>query len=198
MSRLIKILAIVVLGFIAAWFWFYTKESPNARVRCLQQNIYHEARLEPFESKEAVAFVTVARALYRPSMFPRSVCRVVYQRNAFSWTRTPGLRERDLSRVLTPSVQRIAEKYAVVASLKELELYGKQLKLPLDAHYYKRFDLDEFNVLERRMSNASRWFWQKCLEKIVDAQGMAVRHGAHVFYRQRAGKCPKYASTKKI
>ena len=56
-------------------------------VECMTQNIYFEARGEPYEGKLAVATVVVNRT--KSPDFPTSVCEVIYQRTGnhcqFSW-----------------------------------------------------------------------------------------------------------------
>ncbi len=63
-------------------------------LKCLTQNIYHEARGEPEAGKVAVALVTMNRV--RSQRFPNTICEVVYEQRwdairhryvgAFSWT----------------------------------------------------------------------------------------------------------------
>lgn len=59
----------------------------NQEVKCLAENIYHEARSESYSGQLAVATVTVNRAL--SGNFPNTVCGVVYQKNRrgcqFTW-----------------------------------------------------------------------------------------------------------------
>lgn len=57
----------------------------TAEIHCLALNIYHEARSEPDQGKFAVARVTLNRVL--STRYPDSVCKVVWQRAQFSWTR---------------------------------------------------------------------------------------------------------------
>jgi N-acetylmuramoyl-L-alanine amidase len=53
-------------------------------LECLARNVYYEARGEPMAGQYAVAEVTMNRkALPR---YPKTVCDVVYQKEAFSWT----------------------------------------------------------------------------------------------------------------
>ena len=56
----------------------------HSEVNCLAKTIYHEAQGEPVKGQEAVALVTINRALH-PS-FPSSICKVVYQKAQYSWT----------------------------------------------------------------------------------------------------------------
>jgi len=53
-------------------------------LKCLADNLYHEARSEGFDGMLAVANVTLNRVAHRS--FPGSVCDVVYQPFQFSWT----------------------------------------------------------------------------------------------------------------
>jgi spore germination cell wall hydrolase CwlJ-like protein len=53
-------------------------------VDCLARNVYYEARGESLLGQYAVAEVTMNR---RNALgYPKTVCEVVYQRDAFSWT----------------------------------------------------------------------------------------------------------------
>lgn len=60
---------------------------PMHQVRCLAQNIYHEARGEPLAGRVAVAEVTLNRV--KEDGYPDTICGVVHQRSgnqcAFSW-----------------------------------------------------------------------------------------------------------------
>jgi N-acetylmuramoyl-L-alanine amidase len=51
---------------------------------CLAENIYREARGEPFLGKIAVAQVVINRT--QSSKYPSSICKVVFQQGQFSWT----------------------------------------------------------------------------------------------------------------
>jgi N-acetylmuramoyl-L-alanine amidase len=51
---------------------------------CLARNVYYEARGEPSAGQYAVAEVTMNRKASRH--YPKTVCEVVYQKEAFSWT----------------------------------------------------------------------------------------------------------------
>ena len=56
----------------------------SAELNCLAENVYYEARGEPLVGQYGVAEVTMNRVESRE--FPNSVCKVVHQRGAFSWT----------------------------------------------------------------------------------------------------------------
>lgn len=57
------------------------------QIRCLADNIYHEAKGEPHDGKLAVALVTMNRTAAKG--FPETVCGVVYEKTRgfcqFSW-----------------------------------------------------------------------------------------------------------------
>lgn len=55
-------------------------------VLCLADNIYHEARGEPYAGKLAVAYVTLNRTQHKA--FPNTICEVVFEKAQFSWTST--------------------------------------------------------------------------------------------------------------
>lgn len=56
-------------------------------VECLARNIYWEAGVEPMAGKIAVGNVTVNRV--KTQYWGKSICKVVYAREQFSWTRVP-------------------------------------------------------------------------------------------------------------
>jgi N-acetylmuramoyl-L-alanine amidase len=68
------------------------RDAQAARVRefhvrsldCLARNVYYEARGEPAAGQYAVAEVTMNRKA--SPRYPKTVCEVVYQKEAFSWT----------------------------------------------------------------------------------------------------------------
>jgi N-acetylmuramoyl-L-alanine amidase len=53
-------------------------------LECLARNVYYEARGEPAAGQYAVAEVTMNRKA--TPRYPKTVCEVVYQKEAFSWT----------------------------------------------------------------------------------------------------------------
>lgn len=64
-------------------------------VLCLATNIFHEARGEPVIGQYAVAQVTMNRA----GGDQAKVCKVVYQKNQFSWTNDPSKRYSDPKKI---------------------------------------------------------------------------------------------------
>ncbi len=66
-------------------------EAHRQNLACLARNVYFEARGEPLAGQYAIAEVTMNRRA--SPLFPRTVCGVVYQRSAFSWTDAAALPE---------------------------------------------------------------------------------------------------------
>jgi hypothetical protein len=60
------------------------RQIDRRNLECLARNVYFEARGEPLAGQFAVAEVTMNRKASR--LFPRTVCGVVYEKSAFSWT----------------------------------------------------------------------------------------------------------------
>lgn len=55
-------------------------------ITCMTDNVYHEARGEPGIGQRAVVDVTLSRMYDKKNRWPKTVCEVVYQPFAFSWT----------------------------------------------------------------------------------------------------------------
>lgn len=60
---------------------YITAAERDRELKCLALNVYHEAGVESFEGKVAVAQVTLNRV--RSNSFPSDICEVVYQKNTF-------------------------------------------------------------------------------------------------------------------
>ncbi len=58
---------------------------------CLSRNIYHEAKFEGYIGKIAVANVTYNRL--KQQHWGKTMCKVVYRKNQFSWTKFRRMRE---------------------------------------------------------------------------------------------------------
>jgi len=68
-----------------------TRDFHASSIECLARNVYYEARSESLLGQYAVAEVTMNR---RGALgYPKTVCEVVYQKDAFSWTGMKGLKE---------------------------------------------------------------------------------------------------------
>jgi N-acetylmuramoyl-L-alanine amidase len=91
-------------------------------LHCLARNIYFEARGEPVAGQYAVAEVTMNRK--GAGLFPRSVCEVVYERAAFSWT---------LSAVLPEPA---GTEWALAQEVAEAVYYGRHTPTLRGARFY--------------------------------------------------------------
>ncbi|HEX4928132.1 MAG TPA: cell wall hydrolase [Burkholderiales bacterium] len=85
--------ALVVGSLIAGMLGVFAEQDARAErqrrldeesLACLARNVYFEARGEPLAGQYAVAEVTMNRRGWGP--FRKSVCSVVYEPGAFSWT----------------------------------------------------------------------------------------------------------------
>jgi spore germination cell wall hydrolase CwlJ-like protein len=83
------VVGVLGVGLMAA---YAQRDSAAARTRdfharnldCLARNVYYEARGESLAGQYAVAEVTMNR---KASLgYPKTVCEVVFQKDAFSWT----------------------------------------------------------------------------------------------------------------
>ena len=64
---------------------FEVPKIPNKKeLECLATNVYREARGEPFAGQVAVAKVTLNRLA--DVRYPKTICKVIYQKYQFSWT----------------------------------------------------------------------------------------------------------------
>lgn len=63
---------------------YLTVQEYESAKECLAMNIYHEARGEDVQGQIAVANVTMNRVSH--DYFPNTVCDVVWEDGAFSWT----------------------------------------------------------------------------------------------------------------
>lgn len=98
---MIRYILVIILAAFAYGYTVHLNSGMDSQVHelkqisptldCLARNVYLEARGEPVEGMRAVAEVTVNRAAYRR----KSVCEVVYERNAFSWTRADHRKYRE-------------------------------------------------------------------------------------------------------
>ena len=90
---------------------------------CLARNVYYEARGEPAAGQYAVAEVTMNRRAN--PRYPNTVCEVVYQKSAFSWT--------DFSLVLE---EPRGEEWERAQRIAEAVYYGKRLPTLQGALFY--------------------------------------------------------------
>lgn len=112
---------------------FITAAERERQLKCLALNVYHEAGVESFEGKVAVAQVTINRS--NSPHFPKDICKVVYQKDTlmsktvcqFSWH---CLHPSSLAPTNTKSYE---ESYIAA---KKVLLEDFRLELLQDALYY--------------------------------------------------------------
>lgn len=78
----------------------------SKNLKCLAENIYHEARGESTEGMVAVGIVTINRVKH--SKFKNSICKVVYEPKQFSWTRNSRVRNAAKNKQAWAESKRIA------------------------------------------------------------------------------------------
>lgn len=137
---------------------------PKKEVKCLADNIYFEAKDEPYEGKLAVAQVTLNRVEH--PQYPKTVCGVVWQQNKdkrtgkkvaqFSWT-------LDGKPDVPKSKTSYEQAYAVA---EEVLLYGTQSDIiGTNALFYHSIRVNPY--------------WAKKLDRVV-------KIGRHIFYEPKA------------
>lgn len=136
-----------VLGVLFLSFVFVTKSFAfdAKELNCLALVIYKESRSESNLGQQLVAKVVLNRTMH-PS-FPKSICKVVYQKNQFSWTAdnkgsgrllkgdTRGLNQKDKAAYLEAKMLALSlikegfevpEKYKGVLYFVHNKVYKKQ------------------------------------------------------------------------
>lgn len=90
----------LMLGLMSLSAFAYTERD----IKCLTDNVYHEARGESAIVQQGVLNVVLSRTQY--STYPNSICKVIYQPYQFSWTRAnPKVRELDTYKVINKRVR---------------------------------------------------------------------------------------------
>lgn len=136
---------------------------PEREVKCLADNIYFEAKDEPYEGKLAVAQVTLNRVEHPE--YPKTVCGVVWQQ---SKDRRTGRKVAQFSWTLDgrPDVPKSKSSYEEARAVaEEALLYGTQSAIVgTDALFYHA------KYVKPR--------WSRQMERIA-------RIGNHIFYQPR-------------
>jgi spore germination cell wall hydrolase CwlJ-like protein len=109
----------------------------EADLKCLTDNVYHEARGEPEQGRYAVIFSTLSRVL--DSKYPDTICGVVHQPWQFSWT----MDKKILAQALNPRTYlQIAAQVASLMRGRTVNeaaiISGMQAGLPHGSIFYKR------------------------------------------------------------
>lgn len=135
------------------------------QIHCLAENIYHEARNEPFYGQKAVALVTLNRV--HSAYFPNTVCEVVKERSKyvcqFSWYCESSLRNKIIH----------AENPAYIESRRVAEYVYLQYKHIADVTMGALFYHADY-VPKRRLG--------------VSNLMMTTQIGRHIFYKPKTGE----------
>jgi len=125
-------------------------EIDNDEVECLARNIYFEARNQPIKGQEAVAHVTLNRL--KSGKHGNSICEVVHEPYAFSWT---------------------LDKFKLRGKLKEIEASNLAREIAFKTLLGKTPD-PTYGATHYHASYVTP-YWSKKLEK-------KVKISTHVFY----------------
>jgi spore germination cell wall hydrolase CwlJ-like protein len=138
------------------------KDVPDKEVKCLADNIYFEAKSEPYEGQLAVAQVTINRVEH--PQYPKTVCGVVWQQGR---DRRTGKRVAQFSWTLDgkPDVPKSKTAYEeAYAIAEEVLLYGvESAMIGTQVIYYHA------NYVNPRWRNVQR----------------VAKIGNHIFYQPR-------------
>lgn len=128
----------------------------DSDLECLSKNLYHEARDQGLEGLAAVAKVTKNRV--RSSLFPNTICEVVWQRKQFSWTEDENIEIKE------------KELYGRIKNLAHLLLNYEIVSPVKDSLYYHS---DVLYGTDRKFEP----YWAKHKEKVAKV-------GSHIFYKK--------------
>jgi len=113
------------------------------QLECLARNIYYEARGEPIAGQYAVAEVTMNRKA--SPFYPKSVCEVVYQREAFSWTSMRNLESPD------------GEAWAQAQKIAEDVYYQRRAAtMPGVLHFHATYVQPDWSYERRRVAKIGK------------------------------------------
>lgn len=111
-------------------------------LECLALNVYYEARGESLSGQYAVAEVTMNRKA--AIGYPKSVCEVVYQKGAFSWT---------AEKVYQPGGQEWQRALKVAEDVYYQRRAGR---LPGVLHYHATYVRPEWSKERQRVARIGR------------------------------------------
>lgn len=112
-------------------------EAREKAIRCLTENVYHEARGEIDEGKLAVALVTLGRTLFKG--YPSDVCGVVYQSKQFSWTFDKKILEKPIDAARFEKIRALLTERLEGKDVAEaVVMLSMLLDLPINTIFYKR------------------------------------------------------------
>jgi spore germination cell wall hydrolase CwlJ-like protein len=116
------ILSLFIIGSLISVPTLIANEAPenkdtselSAELRCMELNLYHEAKGESKAGILAVGHVTLNRVSDR--RFPNTICGVVYQRLQFSWVHT---KKKTAKTKVPKRIRDIAYKLVVLKTYKD-------------------------------------------------------------------------------
>ena len=119
-----------------------TRDFHASSVDCLARNVYYEARGESLAGQYAVAEVTMNR---RNSLgYPKTVCEVIYQKDAFSWT---------AMRLEAPA----GEGWALALKVAQDVYYQRRpAELPGATHYHATYVQPDWSHERQRVARIGR------------------------------------------
>lgn len=149
----------------------------EAAIKCLTDNVYHEARGEGVDGQFAAALVTLARTL--EFGYPKDVCGVVYQRKQFSWTFDTNILKRPINEKKYNQIRHmLLERLRGLRVDEAVVILSMSLGLPSDTLFYKRTDWtrDSANPKTKLSKNSADFF---------DTLRAVKTIGNHTFYTKR-------------
>lgn len=133
------------------------------QIRCLAENIYHEARGEPHEARRLVAMVTIARSVDDDPQWPKTICEVIAQERQYSWVLETA--------IATKRSEKDRWREALVLAREVYRGFGAVHKFPQGGaciRFYARTD-------QRGMSEKSKKFFATLIPVLAE--------GEHTFFR---------------
>lgn len=124
-------------------------------IMCLALNVFHEARDEPTRGQYAVAFVTLNRAAANDD-----VCKTVFKRDAFSWTRRYG----------DPAKRYV--KIAQLAKKRDRRSWNRALSVAYGA----------IDRSSKDITKGATYFNEKKMGRRFRTKVASVTIGNHIFY----------------
>lgn len=128
---------------------------------CLALNVYFESRDQSYKGQMAVAEVTMNRVMHEK--FPDSVCGVVYQPGAFSWTYD----SKDLVDGDIPFIDNVIDERAweIANNISIIYTEGVRTNFTKDALYYHTYDISPYwsNHFEQTVKIGDHIFYSKSL-----------------------------------
>lgn len=110
----------------------YANQYDGRQIECLAKNVYFESRGEPEKGQIAVIYTTLNRA--KSGKYPTDLCRVVYQKNQFSWTakRNHVVKEKEVYKDIKETVHEVLSGKHKDVTNGALYFHANSIKKPRD------------------------------------------------------------------